>query len=145
MKIISLSQIMNLTLVAAGVAAITACSSTSSLFRQADSSLPIETINATGGQIVTTRAFETQDRLYVSGSMKKGMGIHIPPAAHVDIRLVDSSGRVLAEKQDDIDPGHPRLSSGRSGRYSYVASFPLSEARQASRVVVQYHMKGHSS
>lgn len=124
---------------------MTACSSTGGIFKQSASTLPIETVDATGGQIASTRAFETQDRLYVAGSMKKGLGSHIPPAAHVDVRLVDHAGRVLAEKQDNIDPSHPRLSNARSGRYSYVASFPISEARQASRVVVQYHLKGHSS
>jgi len=127
---------------------LASCASVGSFFKQADSPLPIETIDSTGGEIASTRAFETEDRLFVSGSMKKAMGRQIPPAAHVDVRLVDRSGRVVAQKQDDIDPGHPRLSSGRTGRYSYVVSFPLSEARQASKIVVQYdqsHKKGHSS
>ena len=143
--IIRLSQ-----LALAGTVVITlgACASFGSLFRQSDSPLPIDAQSSLGGQIVSTRAFETQERLYVSGSMKKGFGSHIPPAADVDVRLIDASGRVIAEKQDDIDPGHPRLSSGRSGRYSYVVSFPISEARQASKIEVQYdrsHKKGHSS
>lgn len=139
------SRTVTLVVAATCIVAITACASTGSFFKQAASPLPIESIGSAGGKIASTRAFETPDRLYVSGSMKKGLGNHIPPAAHVDIRLVDSSGRVVAEKQDDIDPGHPRLSSGRTGRYSYVASFPLPEARQAAKIIVQYHLVGHSS
>jgi hypothetical protein len=127
------------------LAAITACASVSSLFKQTPSSLPIETLDSTGGEVAGTRAYESADRLYVSGHIKKSFGRHIPYAAHVDVQLVDKMGRVIAEKQDDIDPPHPKSSSGISGRISYVASFPLSEARQAAKITVRYHLDGHTS
>lgn len=143
-----ISRLPKLALFGTTALVMASCASVGSFFKQADSPLPVEAIDTTGGKIASTRAFETQDRLYVSGSMKKGFGSHIPPAAHVDVWLVDRSGRVVAQKQDDIDPGHPKSSSARTGRYSYVVSFPLSEARQASKIVVQYdqsHKKGHAS
>ncbi len=127
---------------------MSSCASTGSFLKQSASPLPIEVQGSSTGQISTTRAHETSDRLYVSGTMKKGAGSQISPAAHVDVRLLDSNGRVISEKQDDIDPGHPSLSTGRSGRYSYVVSFPLSEARQASKIQVHYvssHSSGHGS
>lgn len=137
-------RIARLMLVGAASVALGACATTGSLLQQSASPLPVDVQDSTGGKVVTTRAYETGDKLYVSGSMKKGFGTAITSAAHVDVRLIDSSGRIIAEKQDDIDPGHPMSSSGRSGRYSYVASFPLSEARQASKIVVLYE-QSHKS
>jgi len=133
-----------------GVTSVTlaACASTGSIFQQTTSPLPVEIQDSTGGRIASTRAFEADGRLYVSGSMRKGMGISIPAPAHIDVRLVDASGKVISEKQDDIDPGHPQSSRGRSNRYSYTTSFPISEARKASKIVVEYdrsHKSSHSS
>jgi len=51
--------------------------------------------------------------------------------------------QVLAEKQDDITTHHPRLSTGRGGKYSYVVSFPLAQARQAAKIQVSYHLVNH--
>lgn len=100
-------------------------------------------MDSTGGEVFGTRAHESSDRLYVSGHMQKSFGRHIPRTAHVDVQLIDDSGRVVAEKQDAIDPPHPK--SGRVGQVSYVASFPLSEARQAAKIVVRYSMEQHGS
>lgn len=91
------------------------------------------------------RAFESSDRLYVSGHIQKSFGRHIPYAAHVDVQLIDNAGRVIGEKQDDIDPQHPKSGGSSSGQIGYVASFPVSEARKAAKIVVRYHLDGHQS
>ena len=122
-------------LIVAGVAVLSACASLDSYFRQADSSLPIEAIHSGTGQVMSFRAFETSDRLYVAGTVRG----FINPYTHVDIQLIDDSEQVIAEKQDDIDLAHPRTAHGRHGRHSYVASFPLSEARQAAKIRVTYY------
>jgi len=46
--------------------------------------------------------------------------------------------------QDGIDRVHPRTARSRGGHHSYVASFPLSEARHAARIRVIYHGDAHS-
>jgi hypothetical protein len=129
-------------LIVAGAAAtvLSACASLDSYFRQADSSLPIEAIHSGTGQVMSFRAFETSDRLYVAGAVR---GRFINPYTHVDIQLIDGSGQVIAEKQDDNDLAHPRTARGHHGRHTYVASFPLSEARQAAKVRVTYHNGSH--
>lgn len=126
----------------AGVVAtvLSACASLDSHFRQADSSLPILAIHSGTGQVMSFRAFETSDRLYVAGAVR---GQFINPYMHVDIQLIDGSGHVVAEKQDDIDLAHLRTGHGRHGRHSYVASFSLSEARQAAKIRVTYHSESH--
>jgi hypothetical protein len=64
---------------------------------------------------------------------------------HVDIQLIGADGRLIAEKTDYLrSPQHPRIDSGRHGHQSYVASFPLSEARQAVKIRVVYHAGQHS-
>jgi hypothetical protein len=139
------SSLTKVTAVIASLASITGCASSDGFFRQADSPLPIEISDATGGKIASTRAFETKDRLYVAGSMRRSIGHQPPLAAHVDIQLLDESGRILAEKQDDIDSsGHPRTAGGRSRASSYVASFPLDLARRASSIRVTYHLEQHA-
>ncbi|MFA7343086.1 MAG: hypothetical protein WC003_02165 [Terrimicrobiaceae bacterium] len=143
-----LTRIFRITKIACSLTAlvtVTACSSVGSLFRTTDSALPIETIGSTGGEVSGTHAYESSDRLYVSGSIRKSFGRHIPYAAHVDVQLIDDAGRVIAEKQDDIDPPHPRTAGGQSGRISYVASFSTSEAWKATKIVVRYHLGGHIS
>jgi len=125
------------------LATVSACSSVTSHFKTTTSPLPIEILDSTGGEVTGSRAYEFSDRLYVSGRMEKSFGRHIPCTAHVDVQLVDDSGRVVAEKQDDIDPPHPK--SGSPGQIGYVASFPLGEARQASKIVVRYSLEEHGS
>lgn len=142
------SSLTKNTAMVVGLATITGCASTDGFFRKADSPLPIKTLDATGGEIASTRAFETSDRLYVAGSMRRSIGHRPPAGAHVDIQLLDKNGHILAEKQDEIDsPAHPRTAGGRSHRYrsSYVASFPLDLARQAASIRVSYHPKSHTA
>jgi hypothetical protein len=141
----SLSQILKSIAATALLVSVTSCASTGSLFRQADSTLPMQTFDSTGGEMANTRAFETSDRLYVAGGLNKRIGI--PTAAHVDVQLVDANGKIIAEKQDDIalPYRHPRTSANRFRRPTYVASFPLSEARQASKIIVRYHRVPHGS
>jgi hypothetical protein len=137
------SRLAKSTAIAAAMSVMTACACVSSFLRTAHSPLPIETLDATGGEIASARAFETSDRLYVAGSMRKHAGYHALSPAHVDVQLLDAQGRVLAEQQDDIDLAHPRTASGRIGKSDYVASFPLELARQAASIRVSYHLKSH--
>jgi hypothetical protein len=123
------------------LATLTACSSTGSLFRTADSSLPIEVQHLGGGQIMSFRAHETSDRLYVAGSARKHK---LSNSAHVDIQLIGPSGNVIAEDQDDINPTHSAPGGGKRFTDSYVVSFPLSQARQAVKIRVTYHSSSHS-
>jgi hypothetical protein len=117
-----------------------ACKSSGSFFKQADSPLPIEVVHAGSGQIMSFRAHETSDRLYVAGIAKP---FYLKSTTHVDIQLIGPAGNVIAEKQDDIDRMHPRTSRSRGGRHSYAASFPLSEAHQAAKIRVIYHGDAH--
>ena len=135
----------SLKMMAAGLAIFTfaSCATSGGLFKTAKSSLPLETVDTTRGHIETTNAFETNDTLYVAGRMHRPIGHHVPATAHVDVRLIDRHGQVLAEKQDDIKVHHPRLSTGRGGKYSYVVSFPLAQARQAAKIQVSYHLVNH--
>ena len=122
------------------VAALSLAGCATTFVSTGPSPLPLEIADGTHGHIESTRAFETRGALYVAGTMHKPPGHHIPKAAHVDIQLIGPDGRILAEKQDDISPQHPRLSGARTGKYSYVASFPLETARQAKKVRVSYHL-----
>jgi hypothetical protein len=121
-----------------GALGLTGCATT--FIKEGASPLPLETVDTTHGHIESTRAFETKDALYVAGTMHKPPGHHIPKTAHVDVELIGTNGRVLAEKKDAISPQHPRLSGGRGGKYSYVVSFPLATARQAAKIRVSYHL-----
>jgi hypothetical protein len=87
------------------------------------------------------RAHETADRLYIAGTAKRYPSI---PWAHIDIQLIGPAGNVIAEKQDDINPLHPPPGGGKRYNDSYVASFPLSEARQAAKIRVIYRSRAHS-
>jgi hypothetical protein len=133
-----LSQFLTATI---AVMPLTACSSLDTWFKQADSPLPIEVQHSGGGQILSFRAHETSDRLYVAGSARKH---RLSNTAHVDIQLIDSSGNVIAEDQNDINPVHSRPGGGKRFTDSYVVSFPLSEARQAVKIRVIYHGMTHS-
>lgn len=135
-------RFLTISLAALVLMTLSACASVD-LFANRPSSLALETIDATHGSIASTRAFESRERLYVTGHMKKSMGKHIPVSAHVDVQLIGKDGRILAEEQDDIEPVHPRNVKAQSGRYSYVASFPLELAQQASKVRVSYHLDPH--
>jgi hypothetical protein len=120
--------------------AVFACESSGSFFKQADSPLPIEVVHAGSGQIMSFRAHETSERLYLAGVVKP---FYLKSTTHVDIQLIGPAGNVIAEKQDDIDRMHPRTSRSRGGHHSYAASFPLSEAHQAAKIRVIYHGDAH--
>jgi hypothetical protein len=127
------------------LASLPACAS-SSWIKQAHSGLPIEAVHSGSGTIISFRAHETSDRLFVAGRAKPHQLVR---PMHVDIQLIDANGRVIAEGTDDLDtPRHPQISSSRRGHQSYVASFPLSDARQAVKIRVvyhgDYHRKGNS-
>ena len=122
------------------LASLPACAS-SSWIKQGDSGLPIEAVHSGSGTIMSFRVHETSDRLYVTGLAKPHQ---LMQPMHVDIQLVGAGGRVIAEKTDGINsPHHPRSASGSRGHRSYVASFPLSDARQAVKIRVVYHKGDH--
>ena len=54
-----------------GMMSLSACSSLDTWFKQADSPLPIEVQHSGGGEILSFRAHETSDRLYVAGSARR--------------------------------------------------------------------------
>jgi len=135
-----LNGLLKITLTLTAMTAVSACVSLGSFFKQADSSLPIEIVDAGSGQITSFRAHETADRLYVAGSAKP---FYLKSTTHVDVQLIGPAGNVIAEKQDDIDRVHPRTGWSRSRHHSYVASFPLSEAHQAAKIRVIYHGAAH--
>lgn len=123
------------------IASLSACAS-NSWTKQADSTLPIEVTHSGSGSIMSFRAFETADRLYVAGSAKTHQ---LMRPTHVDVQLLASDGQVVAEQADDLDsPRHPRTAGGFNRSQSYVASFPISEARRAKRIRVIYHGSAHS-
>ena len=112
--------------------------------RSAGSPIVVSVGDSSGGVVDAYRAYETRDRVFVTGRIRRTLGQEIPAPAHVDIQLLAADGTVLAEKRDDIDPGHPRLSRGRSRLYPFVASFSLAEAQGADRIVVRYDSKSHA-
>jgi hypothetical protein len=122
------------------IAALSLAGCATTLIKEGASPLPLETVDKTQGHIESTRAFETKDTLYVVGTLHRPIGRHLPKTAHVDVELIGANGRILAEKQDDISPQHPRLSGARGGKYSYVVSFPIATARQAAKIRVSYHL-----
>jgi hypothetical protein len=136
-----LKGLLKITVALTAMMAVSGCASLNSFFKQANSSLPMEVVHAGSGRIVSFHAYETSDRLYVAGSAKP---FYLKSTTHVDVQLIGPSGNVIAEERDDIDPAHPRTARSRSGHHSYVASFPLSEARNAAKIRVIYHGDAHS-
>jgi len=124
-----------------GMMSFSGCSSLDSWGKQADSALPIEAHHSGGGEILSFRAHETSDRLYVAGSARKHK---LSNSAHVDIQLIGPSGNVIAEEQNDINPMHPPPGGGKRFTDSYVVSFPLSQARHATKIRVIYHSSANS-
>ena len=141
-KISLSSRILHISKMAAMLATIVGLAACST-FKTEVSPLPIEIINSTGGKVVIPHAYQAFGRLYVSGSIEKSFGRHIPYTAHVDVRLIDAAGRVISEKVDSIEPASPRSASSLSGRYSYVAIFPLNQVEQTKKIVIRYDMLRH--
>lgn len=111
-------------------------------FRHANSTLPIEIVPTDSSRIVTTRAHETSDRVYVAGSARPDRF----GQTHVDVQLIGSDGQVVAEDCHELDAiVHPRTARARSGNQNYVTSFPLNEARQAVKIRVFAHQGEHPS
>lgn len=123
-------------LAVAGVSLMFAgCASSNTWFTRTRSRLPIEVFHSGNGQIMSYTAYEASNKLYVTGTAQNRP---LSVGGHVDIQLFDARGRVIAEKHDDINP--PYLRPGyRQYSDSYVASFPLSQAREAARIRVAYH------
>jgi hypothetical protein len=67
------------------LAALQACVSPSSFLRQANSSLPLEVIHGGSGQIMSFRAHETSDRLYITGTATSPF---LKSTTHVDVQLI---------------------------------------------------------
>lgn len=120
--------------------AFSACSSLKSWSERATSPLPIEVTPSGASQKLSVYTYEISERLYVAGTARKPA---LTNPVHVDVQLISRSGRVVAERQYDIDPARAALGGGRRSDDTYVASFPLSEARQASRIRITYHNSNH--
>ena len=91
----------------------------------------------------SVRAYESDDKLFVAGFMRRTTSYNVQYAGHADIQLIGENGKVLAEKQDHIEAVSLRQEQAQTGRYSYKASFPLNEARQAVAIRVTYHAGTH--
>lgn len=119
---------------------LTGCSSLDAWTKQTNSPLPIEVHHSGSGRVMSFSAHETADRLTVSGSAKRNP---LTNGAHVDVLLVGTDGGVISEKKDAINSPHPAPGGGKRFVDSYVVSFPLSEARQAVKIQVNYHPGTH--
>jgi len=86
------------------------------------------------------RAHEKSDQLYVTGKARKH---RLSNAAHVDVQLIGSSGKVIVEEQNEINSVHPAHGGGRRFTDLYVVSFPLNKARQAVKIRIIYHSNAH--
>ncbi len=101
----------------------------------------VEVLQAGGGKVAAVHAYESSNRLYVSGSAGTSP---LSVGGHMDIQLVDANGQVVAERRDTIRSSRPRPGGGKLSSDSFVVSFPLAEARQAVKVRVIYHGGSHS-
>lgn len=119
------------------VTTLTSCASADS------SSRVLETRSSAHGEIASLRSFQSGSTLYVTGSLQRSPGYAIPRKAHVDIELIDRSGRVIASQKDRIESVHPKHDNRRGGRYSFAASFPIEVARGSDRIRVIYHVDSH--
>ena len=81
--------------------------------------------------VASARVYESPDRLIISGKLKKQPSA--PSPARVEILLLDKGGRIVARKADSVVFRHPR---NRPFGAPFTASFPIAEARGASKVVV---------
>ena len=111
-------------------------------FKQAASTLPVESAVVGSGHLGSIRAHETADRLYVTGRARQP---HATPHTHVDVQLLRANARVIAQGRDDIGAAQPKPGGGKRLHDSFAVSFPLSDAREADRIRVVYHTGNHSS
>lgn len=105
--------------------------------RQGDSPLPVEVDSSAAGLIRAT-AWESKDELFVSGSFKMNSGIKPLLGAKILVELLDSDSKVLASGYDRLPPTLARRRASGRASMSFVVSFPLGEARQASLVRVSF-------
>jgi hypothetical protein len=101
------------------------------------SALPIRTSPA----IVHASAFETPQKLVVSGSVRPATR---SPFAHVDVTLLGRDGAVIAREADALAWPHPRTAGARHGNIAFTSSFPLAEARASASVVITFSNASHS-
>lgn len=135
-----LPSLLKITAALAVITILSACTSLDEGRTRTASSIPIEVIQSGSGRVMSFHARESSSHLYVSGAAKEQP---LTTRTHVDIQLISASGKVVAEKRDDIDPKYPAVGGGRRVQGPYVASFPLSEARQAVRIRITYHSQVH--
>lgn len=94
------------------------------------------------GNIASARAFESNGSVYVTGTIRRPH--HLPHSAHVDVELLDASGRVIATRQDAIDAAHPRIERRRGGKYPFALGFADDVAGSVRSIRVVYHAHAHS-
>jgi hypothetical protein len=104
--------------------------------RQRVSPLPIAT-DSSGFGSLRASAWESKDHLYVSGSVRKHLGIHHPPNLRVRVDLLDEDGSVILSEEDRIPPTSPRRSASGRRAISFVVKFPLTETDKVTSVQVK--------
>lgn len=130
---ISVSRSLVVTM-ALGSFTFTACAAAKS------NSLPIKMVAGNVGSVSSVRTYEQGGKLYVVGSAQPTL---TSGGNHVDIQLIGAGGDVIAEDTEAIKLGHPRRSRSRHGSRSFVTSFSLATASQASSVRVAFHSSAH--
>jgi hypothetical protein len=122
--------------VSIGTLALSSCASSNS---------PASSAPQTSGNteaVSSIHTYERAGRIMVAGHARPAFD---NPGSHVDIKLVGADGRVVAQKVERIDLGHPRGSRARLGGDSFVASFPVDVFQQAASVRVTFHGGTHSN
>jgi hypothetical protein len=96
----------------------------------------------------TARIIEKSGKIYVTGSVSKRPGVYTPQSTHIDVQLLDSKGRTIAETMDRINSttGTTRHSYGKPLRF--VTSFNREVASSADKILVilsrEPHPKPHN-
>lgn len=97
-----------------------------------NSDLPIEIDPATS-MILRAGAFESNGKLYVSGSVERSFGPLSAMLSHIHVLLIDQSGEVFAGN-DDLVGCHSGRSGRRVRRATFVVSFDIPTARQSALI-----------
>jgi hypothetical protein len=130
-RLLILSPLIIVSLVALGL--LGGCT-TSSWLRKADSTLPVEIVPTNSEHVTSVRAHESSDRLYVTGSAS----LHQFGDTYVQVQLIGPNEDVINTEYDTlISSLHPLRASARSGKQTYVVSFPLQQARKAEKIRVR--------
>jgi hypothetical protein len=116
---------------------------TSTLTIQAMENLNMGKIKPSNGEIASTWINTTDHKTYISGTVRPYLPIAPTIGAHVHVELLGKNGELIQCRTDRLSSVSQRKRSS-SQDHSYVVSFPVEEARKASRVRVSYFNKSHT-